>query len=83
MTKRRIGTHEEWRAARDELLAEEKELTHRNDELARKRRQLPWVPDEKEYRLAPSATVKVVALEWALVVTLDLQTTKPLSPATR
>jgi predicted dithiol-disulfide oxidoreductase (DUF899 family) len=47
MTKRRIGTHEEWRAARDELLAEEKELTHRNDELARKRRQLPWVPDEK------------------------------------
>jgi hypothetical protein len=37
----------------------------------------------KEYRLAPSATVKVVALEWALVVTLDLQTTKPLSSATR
>src|SRR5213596_714601 len=49
MTEHRIGTHEEWQAARDELLAEEKELTRRNDELTRKRRELPWVPVEKEY----------------------------------
>ena len=49
MTEHRIGTREEWQAARDELLAEEKELTRRNDELARKRRELPWVPVEKEY----------------------------------
>src|SRR5437867_8050991 len=49
MTEHRIGTHEEWQAERDALLKEEKELTRRNDELARKRRELPWVPVEKEY----------------------------------
>jgi predicted dithiol-disulfide oxidoreductase (DUF899 family) len=50
MTPPRIGTQEEWQAARDELLQEEKELTRRSDELARKRRELPWVPVEKNYR---------------------------------
>jgi predicted dithiol-disulfide oxidoreductase (DUF899 family) len=45
----RIGTQEQWQAERDELLKEEKELTRRSDELARKRRALPWVPVEKEY----------------------------------
>jgi predicted dithiol-disulfide oxidoreductase (DUF899 family) len=50
MTAQRIGTQEEWQAARDQLLAEEKELTRRSDELARKRRELPWVRVEKEYR---------------------------------
>jgi predicted dithiol-disulfide oxidoreductase (DUF899 family) len=49
MTEHRVGTQEDWQAARDELLAEEKELTHRSDELARKRRELPWVAVEKEY----------------------------------
>ena len=49
MTQHRVGTQEEWQAARDELLAEEKDLTRRNDELARKRRELPWVPVEKDY----------------------------------
>jgi predicted dithiol-disulfide oxidoreductase (DUF899 family) len=49
MTEHRIGTQEEWQAERDALLREEKELTRRNDELARKRRELPWVPVEKEY----------------------------------
>jgi predicted dithiol-disulfide oxidoreductase (DUF899 family) len=50
MTEHRIGTQEEWQAERDELLKAEKELTRRGDELARKRRELPWVPVEKEYR---------------------------------
>jgi predicted dithiol-disulfide oxidoreductase (DUF899 family) len=50
MTNHKVGTPEEWQAARDQLLAEEKELTRRNDELAKKRRELPWVPVEKEYR---------------------------------
>ncbi len=49
MTEHRIGTQEEFDAARAELLAEEKALTRRNDELARKRRELPWVAVEKEY----------------------------------
>jgi predicted dithiol-disulfide oxidoreductase (DUF899 family) len=44
-------SHDEWQAARDALLAEEKEHTRRGDELARKRRELPWLPVEKEYRL--------------------------------
>jgi predicted dithiol-disulfide oxidoreductase (DUF899 family) len=47
---RRRGTREEWLAARTALLAEEKELTRRSDELARKREALPWVAVEKEYR---------------------------------
>jgi predicted dithiol-disulfide oxidoreductase (DUF899 family) len=49
MTQHKVGTQAEWQAARDELLSQEKELTRRNDELARKRRELPWVPVEKEY----------------------------------
>src|SRR6184192_61854 len=49
MTEQTIGTREEWEAARDALLGEEKALTRRSDELARKRRELPWVPVEKEY----------------------------------
>jgi predicted dithiol-disulfide oxidoreductase (DUF899 family) len=49
MTEHKIGTQEEWQSARDELLAEEKAHTREGDELARKRRELPWVPVEKEY----------------------------------
>ena len=50
MTEHRIATQEEWQTAREALLEEEKELTRRNDELARKRRELPWVRVEKDYR---------------------------------
>jgi predicted dithiol-disulfide oxidoreductase (DUF899 family) len=50
MTEHRIATQQEWQAERDALLKEEKELTRRGDELARTRRELPWVPVEKEYR---------------------------------
>src|ERR1043166_7423303 len=46
----RIGTQEEWKAERDALLAEEKELTRRGDELTKKRQELPWVKVEKDYR---------------------------------
>jgi predicted dithiol-disulfide oxidoreductase (DUF899 family) len=45
----RKGTREEWLAARKELLAAEKEHTHRGDELAQQRRELPWVRVEKDY----------------------------------
>jgi predicted dithiol-disulfide oxidoreductase (DUF899 family) len=47
----RIATREEWAAAREELLVREKEYTRLGDELARQRRELPWVPVEKDYRL--------------------------------
>ena len=46
----KIGSREEWLAARLELLKDEKELTRRSDELARRRQELPWVRVEKEYR---------------------------------
>jgi predicted dithiol-disulfide oxidoreductase (DUF899 family) len=51
MIAHKIGTQEEWLAARLELLAREKEYTRPGDELARQRRELPWVRVEKEYRL--------------------------------
>ena len=50
MPEHRIASQEEWKVERDALLAEEKELTRRSDELARKRRELPWVAVEKDYR---------------------------------
>jgi predicted dithiol-disulfide oxidoreductase (DUF899 family) len=50
MPDHRVGTQEEFDAARAELLAKEKELTHRGDELRRERQELPWVPVEKDYR---------------------------------
>jgi predicted dithiol-disulfide oxidoreductase (DUF899 family) len=50
MTKHKKGTREEWRAARIELLAAEKELTHRSDELATRRQELPWVRIDKAYK---------------------------------
>ena len=63
MTEHRVGTQEEWRAEREALLKEEKELTRRNDELARKRRELPWVPVEKEYRFeTPDGTKSLAEL---------------------
>jgi predicted dithiol-disulfide oxidoreductase (DUF899 family) len=50
MTTHRIGTREEQRAARLELLKAEKELTRQSDELTRRRQELPWVRIDKEYR---------------------------------
>ena len=50
MTKHMTGTREEWLAARLGLLEDEKELTQRGDELARRRQQLPWVRIDKAYR---------------------------------
>jgi predicted dithiol-disulfide oxidoreductase (DUF899 family) len=61
MTEHTIGTQEEWQAARDELLKEEKELTRRGDELAGKRRELPWVPVEKDYRFETENGTKALA----------------------
>jgi predicted dithiol-disulfide oxidoreductase (DUF899 family) len=61
MTEHRIGTQEEWQAERDELLKEEKELTRRGDELAGKRRELPWVPVETEYRFHTAQGIKTLA----------------------
>src|ERR671910_2144088 len=61
MTEPRIGTQEEWQTARDELLKREKELTRLNDELARKRRELPWVPVENDYKFETAGGTKSLA----------------------
>ena len=50
MSDHKTGTREEWLAARLELLEDEKELTRRSDEVARRRQELPWVRIDKEYR---------------------------------
>jgi predicted dithiol-disulfide oxidoreductase (DUF899 family) len=61
MTDHKVGTREEWQAARDELLTREKELTRRGDELAKERRELPWVPIEKEYAFETDEGMKTLA----------------------
>jgi predicted dithiol-disulfide oxidoreductase (DUF899 family) len=49
-TTAKIGSREEWLAARDRLLELEKDHTRVGDDLARQRRELPWVRMEKDYR---------------------------------
>jgi predicted dithiol-disulfide oxidoreductase (DUF899 family) len=61
MSERRVGTRAEWQAARDALLEREKELTRRGDELAQQRRELPWVPVEKEYTFQTDEGTKTLA----------------------
>jgi predicted dithiol-disulfide oxidoreductase (DUF899 family) len=61
MTDHPIAERAEWQAARDELLALEKEHTRMGDELARRRRELPWVRVEKEYRFDTDAGTRTLA----------------------
>jgi predicted dithiol-disulfide oxidoreductase (DUF899 family) len=61
MPEHRTATREEWVAARAALLQREKELTRMGDELARQRRELPWVPVEKEYTLQTAEGTRTLA----------------------
>jgi predicted dithiol-disulfide oxidoreductase (DUF899 family) len=61
MTEHKVGTREEWQAARDELLKREKGLTRMSDELAEQRRGLPWVPVEKDYSFETEDGTKSLA----------------------
>jgi predicted dithiol-disulfide oxidoreductase (DUF899 family) len=45
-----VVSRDKWLAARLALLKEEKELTRRSDEVARRRQELPWVRVDKAYR---------------------------------
>jgi predicted dithiol-disulfide oxidoreductase (DUF899 family) len=49
MPEHKTGTREEWEAARAELAKLEAEQAERSNEITEKRRELPWVPVEKEY----------------------------------
>ena len=61
MTDHETGTREQWAAAREKLLIREKEHTRLGDELARERRELPWVRIEKEYRLQTDDGTRTLA----------------------
>lgn len=61
MITNKIASHEEWLAARAALLEREKEHTRMGDELAKQRRELPWVPVEKQYTLKTADGRKSVA----------------------
>jgi predicted dithiol-disulfide oxidoreductase (DUF899 family) len=61
MPEHKVGTREEWQAAREALLEREKELTRRNDELARERRELPWVRVETDYSFETDSGRKTLA----------------------
>ena len=61
ITHHRIGTREAWLAAREKLLAREKEHTRLGDEIARQRRELPWVRLDKEYRFDTDDGIRTLA----------------------
>ena len=61
MTQHKVGSREEWLAARKQLLEREKELTRRSDELARERLELPWVRVEKQYKFDTDEGPKTLA----------------------
>ena len=48
----KIGTEQEWQAARKELLTAERELEEHAERVAKQRQELPWVPVENEYTFA-------------------------------
>jgi predicted dithiol-disulfide oxidoreductase (DUF899 family) len=61
MPEHRIGTREEWQAARDGLAKLETEQAERNEEITRRRVELPWVPVEKEYEFDTEQGKKTLA----------------------
>jgi predicted dithiol-disulfide oxidoreductase (DUF899 family) len=61
MPEHTIGTREEWQAARSDLAKLERELAERNEEIKRRRRELPWVPVEKDYEFDTESGRKTLA----------------------
>jgi predicted dithiol-disulfide oxidoreductase (DUF899 family) len=57
----RTATHEEWQAARDELAKLEAEYAQLGQKVTEQRRQLPWVPVEKEYEFDTADGKKTLA----------------------
>ena len=61
MRNNKIGTHEEWQAARDELAKLEAEHAELGRKVTEQRRQLPWVALDKEYRFDTEDGKKTLA----------------------
>jgi predicted dithiol-disulfide oxidoreductase (DUF899 family) len=57
----KVGTEQEWQEARKDLLAVEREFEKHAERVAEQRRALPWVPVEKEYRLATNEGSRTLA----------------------
>jgi hypothetical protein len=89
MTEHRIGTREEWQEVREELLLREKEHTRMGDELARQRRELPWVPVTKEYRFESDNGVRsrrnssTAAPSCSSTISCSARVTRPAAPPAR
>src|SRR5689334_25304228 len=54
-TAHRVATRDGWLVEREALLEREKAYTRLGDEIARQRRELPWVRIEKDYRFGTDA----------------------------
>src|ERR687892_1992500 len=61
MPEHKIGSREEWQAARDELAKLEAEHAELTRKVTEQRRQLPWVPVEKEYEFDTEDGKKTLA----------------------
>jgi predicted dithiol-disulfide oxidoreductase (DUF899 family) len=61
MPEHNIGTREEWQAARDELTKLEAEHAQLGQKVTEQRRQLPWVPVDKEYEFDTEDGKKTLA----------------------
>jgi predicted dithiol-disulfide oxidoreductase (DUF899 family) len=61
MPDHKIGTREEWQAARDELAKLEAEHAELGQKATEQRRRLPWVPVEKEYEFETEEGKKTLA----------------------
>ncbi|ORA24387.1 DUF899 domain-containing protein [Mycobacterium aquaticum] len=58
-----IVTAQEWDAAHREMLVREKELTRARDDLAARRRRMPWTPVRPDYQFdGPDGTVTLLDL---------------------
>src|ERR1700740_1659659 len=61
MPDHKIGTRAEWQAARDELAKAEAEHAQLGRKVTERRRELPWVAVEKEYRFDTEDGKKTLA----------------------
>jgi predicted dithiol-disulfide oxidoreductase (DUF899 family) len=61
MSDHKTGTREEWQAARDELAKLEAEHSELGRKVTEQRRQLPWVPVEKDYEFDTQDGKKTLA----------------------
>ena len=64
MSDHKIGTREQWQAARDDLAKRQAEHAELERKLTEQRRQLPWVRVETEYRPTTSSVRARGARTW-------------------